>query len=80
MNIMTGILVFVIAWWLVFFMLLPVGVRSHTEDGADVLLGTVESAPTNPRLWWKAGGATAAATIIWLAFFLIDRYDLITMR
>ncbi|MET4632678.1 DUF1467 family protein [Kaistia defluvii] len=41
--------VYFIVWWLVIFIVLPFGVRTHDEQG-DVLLGTTESAPANLRL------------------------------
>ncbi|MCZ6720264.1 MAG: DUF1467 family protein [Alphaproteobacteria bacterium] len=54
-------LVFVIVWWLVFFMVLPHGIR--TPDKPD-RPGTVESAPIKPRLWLKAAITTGIATVI----------------
>ena len=47
---------FVLIWWLVFFVTLPIGVKSqaeHAEDGGDVVPGTPESAPMQPKIWWK---------------------------
>jgi len=71
MSIASGLVVFLIAWWLVFFLLLPMGVQSHNEAGEDVVPGTHESAPVKPRLWTKAGVATLAAGAIWYGVYLV---------
>ena len=48
-------LVFIVVWWLVFLMSLPIGARSYHEAGQEVEAGNVSSAPMRPRLWLKAG-------------------------
>ncbi len=40
--------VFFIVWWTVLFIILPIGLRTQSEDG-DVAVGTVASAPTRFR-------------------------------
>ena len=45
MNWFSGIVVFVIIWWVVFFMALPIGVRSPDEAGVEVEQGHATSAP-----------------------------------
>ena len=79
MNIASGILVFVIAWWLVFFMLLPLGVRAQNESDEANVPGTPESAPRNPMLVKKALGASVAAAIILGIFYVIMEYKLISL-
>ena len=73
MTWFSAVLVFVIVWWLVFFMSLPVGARSYHEAGEDVEVGNVSSAPMKPRLWTKAGVSTVIAAILTVVvYFLID--------
>ena len=65
-------MVIAIAWWLAFFLLLPVGIRSQIEDG-NVLPGSEPSAPTAPRLWLKALWALVIALVFWgVLFWLIE--------
>ena len=65
----TGIVVFVIIWWCVFFTVLPWGNRAPDEPE----LGHADSAPANPRILLKAGITTAIAAILWgVAFYLIE--------
>jgi predicted secreted protein len=49
MPIYSILAVYFIIWWLVLFMVLPFGVRTHAEQG-DVVLGTTPSAPANLNL------------------------------
>ena len=70
-----GIVAFVIIWWCVLFMVLPVGVKSPEEAGEEVLPGHATSAPVNPRMWLKVGLTTAIATVLLGVFWLILEYD-----
>jgi len=66
-------LVFIVIWWLVFFMALPIGARSYHEAGAETELGNAESAPMRPRLWLKAGAATLISAVLTVGvYFLVD--------
>lgn len=60
MSVVGGVVIFTIVWWLAFFMLLPVGVR--TAESVDP--GHAASAPERPRLVPKALAATAAAALV----------------
>ena len=71
MTIFGGVVVFTIAWWMFFFMLLPWGVR-RTEEPAE---GHDPGAPVNPKLWRKVFvasvlGALATVVINWV----VDTY------
>ena len=58
-NVTTAIF-FAIAWWLIFFVTLPFGVRRLEKPGPGMELG----APEKPRLWAKAGVTTLITTVI----------------
>ena len=73
MTLVSTALIYVVIWWLVFFMALPIGARSYHEAGEEVKAGNVSSAPMRPRLWLKAGVTTGIAAVLTLiAYFLID--------
>jgi predicted secreted protein len=76
MSWVTGAAVYVCIWWVVVFAVLPWGVT----PAADPQPGTDPGAPANPRLLLKALVTTAIATVLWVAFYLIARSDLITFR
>lgn len=63
MQIGSFLAVFFVIWWLSFVAVLPIGNQSQSEAGAEIVAGTDPGAPVNPRLWRKAGMATALAVI-----------------
>ncbi len=63
MTIASGVVVFVLAWWISFFAVLPIGVRGQFEDGEHTP-GTEEGAPIKPMIWKKALWATIGATVL----------------
>ncbi len=66
MNWVTGILVFVMTWWVVFFAVLPWGVRAPENPEP----GHVASAPDKPMLWRKAAITTGITTVIWVLIYI----------
>lgn len=78
MSWLSGILVYVILWWLAFFTMLPVGARSYHEAREESEAGTAESAPMHPRLPFKAACATGIAAVLWaIAWYL---HDMVSFR
>lgn len=80
MNIATIILVYVVIWWLVFFVTLPIGVRAQNESEEGVVEGTVPSAPSNPNLLKKALVASVLAIILTASYYYLIEYDVISLR
>ena len=70
MGIAGAIIVFVLAWWISFFAVLPIGVKGQWEDDSTVP-GTEEAAPKNPMLLKKAIWASIAAVIVTVLAALI---------
>ena len=68
MNVVTIILVFVVAWWLVFFMALPWGMKKNTSDDPSV---NAIGAPNRPLLLKKVLATTVIAAILTATFFYI---------
>lgn len=62
-----GVAAYVILWWVVLFATLPLGVKPLEKDD----VGHAAGAPANPRLWFKAGLATAIAAVLWLILFAL---------
>ncbi len=73
MSFASGLVVFVIVWWLVLFTVLPWGIRREENPEA----GHEPGAPANPRMWLKAGVTTLIACLIWGAIFWAIDADLI---
>jgi predicted secreted protein len=73
MTWFSAALVFVVVWWLVFLMSLPIGSQSYHEAGEEVEPGNAPSAPIRPRLWLKAGASTLIAVVLTVGIcFLVD--------
>jgi len=73
MGFAAATIVFVLAWWICFFAVLPIGVRGQWEDDSTVP-GTEEAAPSNPMLMKKALWASIGAAIVTgLAALIIPR-------
>jgi predicted secreted protein len=60
--------IYFIFWWLVFFTVLPWGIRSQGEQG-HVVHGTDPGAPAVPGLKIKLVWTTVVATIAFAAFY-----------
>lgn len=72
MNVFTGIIVYIVIWWLVFLMALPFGVKSQSEDG-QVEEGTEPGAPMRPLIWKKMLVTTGVSVLAWgLVYIAID--------
>ncbi len=76
MGITSGIVVFIIIWWLVLFTVLPWGV--HVPD--ETKPGFATSAPDKPRLWLKFAITTLIAAALWGVAYYIIGSDLISFR
>ena len=64
MNWFTGLALYLIIWWLVLFVILPIGIRGQAEEG-DIVEGTEPGAPHKLNIKKKFIQTTIAATIVW---------------
>ena len=67
MDFVSGLVVFILLWWWVFFMSLPFGIK--TPDV--VQTGHATSAPEKPKLWGKAMMSTAITSILFAIVYWI---------
>ena len=81
MSIVSHLLVFIVAWWLVLFMVLPFGVKNHFEaDELDHENGIEHAAPVKPQMLKKVLITTIIAFIIWGIYYVVATSGLITVR
>jgi len=64
----TVLAIYFIVWWLVFFTVLPFGIRSQ-EEPAEIALGTDPGAPKVHGLKTKLLWTTAVSTIVFATFY-----------
>jgi predicted secreted protein len=80
MNVAEQIVIFLVSWWLVFLMALPIGAKSVEEAGEEVIPGTISSAPARPRIWLKMGITTLIALAILVLFRTAYKYNWVTVK
>tara|TARA_A100000164_G_C21742153_1_gene692821 strand:- start:506 stop:742 length:237 start_codon:yes stop_codon:yes gene_type:complete len=76
MGWISGTLVYIITWWLVFFCVLPWGNRPPEDPE----IGHANSAPTNPRLLMKAAITSGIAAVIFTVVWFVADAGLINFR
>ncbi len=64
MNWFTALALYLIIWWLVLFVILPIGIRGQAEEG-DIVEGSEPGAPHTLDIKKKFKQTTIAATIVW---------------
>ena len=77
MGIYTGIMVYVVTWWVVIFAVLPWGNNDPPEQ---VEQGHATSAPAKPRLLIKFLVTTIVSAAIWIALDQAVRHGLVSFR
>lgn len=65
-TISSMLAIYFVLWWTVLFLVLPFGVRSHTEDGQEVASGTDPGAPVIARMGRKLMWTTIVSLIIFV--------------
>lgn len=78
MSLTSAIAIFFIVWWLVFFAVLPFGVRTQEEDQATVE-GTPASAPSQPLLLRKVVITTALAALVFAGVYFLLTQSTLTL-
>ena len=76
MGWLTGIVVYILVWWVTLFAVLPLWV-TPAEPGD---IGAAAGAPQHPRLARKLALTTAAATVIWLGIYIVVHQPWLSFR
>lgn len=79
MSITSGLVLFSVIWFMVFFVVLPLRLTTQGEAG-DVVKGTHSSAPANPNLGRKAMITSIVAGVIWAICTGVILSGVITIR
>ncbi len=76
MNWFTGLMVYVIIWWVVLFVTLPFGVKPQENPEP----GTAPSAPAKTFLGIKLAVTTVASALLWALYWYVVSTGLISFR
>ena len=77
MNWFTGIVLFLMIWWIALFAVLPIGTKpvAHADDKSGW-----RGAPERPRIMKKVSVTTVVASSRWTGSYLLITSDLISFR
>jgi predicted secreted protein len=75
MDLVSGVVVFILLWWWVFLMALPFGVKVHDE----IEPGHASSAPERPRIRLKMLIATVIASGLFMIVYWIIETGFISL-
>jgi predicted secreted protein len=79
MQIYSVVAIYVLFWVTALFIILPIGIRSHHETGAEMVEGQSDGAPVNFRPWRILLLTTLLATAGFGLFYLNYVYGWINM-
>lgn len=65
MNLFSAFVVWLIIWWLVLFIILPIGIRGQAEEG-DIVKGSEPGAPHTLDIKRKFIQTTIIASALWV--------------
>jgi len=78
MTWFTGVVVYLLVWWLALFAVLPFGTRPDAAGDPDA--GGWRGTPVSANLGRKAIATTIVAAIIWVGIWALIRSDWLSFR
>ena len=80
MSITGSIVVYVIIWWIVFFSVLPIGIKHNNKPFKNNLEGIDPGAPKNPNILKKFLYTTLITTVIFGGIYYIVASEQFNLR
>ena len=80
MSVTGSIVVYVIIWWIVFFSVLPIGIKHGDRQFDNNLEGIDPGAPKNPNILKKFLYTTLITTVIFIGIYYIVASDHFNLR
>ena len=80
MGITGSIIVYVMSWWIIFFSVLPIGIKSNKDVFKEKIGGMDPGAPKNPKIAKKFLITTLITTIIFAVIYYLVSIDLLNLR
>ena len=74
----TGLaIIYIIIWWVVFFIILPIDVNRHKSTK---IVGEDAGSPENPKMLKKFIYCTGITTVIFMIIYLLIKYEILNLR
>ena len=80
MGITGSIVVFVIIWWVIFFSVLPIGIKHNDKPFKNNLEGNDPGAPKNPNILKKFLYTTLITSLIFIGIYYIVINEYFNLR
>jgi predicted secreted protein len=75
MGLVTGIIVYLLTWWLVLFAVLPIGVEPEENPDAAHMSG----APKDPKIKKKFIATTLISAFVWIIIYILIEADIVNL-
>ena len=80
MGVTGSIIIYVMIWWIIFFSILPVGIKSNKEIFRDSIEGADPGAPKNPKIGKKFLITTIITSILFIMIYYIVDLGFFNLR
>ena len=80
MSATGSLIVYISIWWIVFFSVLPIGIKSQNAKLSEELHGNDRGAPKNPKIRKKFLITTLITSIIFLIIYYLVSQDYLNLR
>tara|TARA_X000000368_G_C22672384_1_gene554502 strand:+ start:33 stop:287 length:255 start_codon:yes stop_codon:yes gene_type:complete len=80
MGITGSLIVYVLIWWIVFFSILPIGIKSQNREFKENLAGNDPGAPKNPNIVKKFLISTLITSIIFFVIYYVVKSGYFNLR
>ena len=80
MSTTGSLIVYISIWWIVFFSVLPLGIKSQNTKSSDELKGNDRGAPQNPKIGKKFLVTTLITSIMFLAIYYLVNQNYLNLR
>ena len=80
MGVTGAIIIYISIWWIVFFSVLPIGIKSQNIEFKDHLQGNDPGAPKNPKIAKKFLITTLITSIIFAVIYYLSINNYLNLR
>ena len=77
MSVTGLVIIYIIIWWIVFFIVLPIDVNREKTVKID---GEDAGSPENPKMLKKFIYCTGITTVIFMIIYLLIKYEYLNLR
>lgn len=76
MGPISGTVVYILIWWTVIFMTLPLKIKRN-DDG---VAGVDSGAPNKANIKFKAKLTTFISAVLWIIYYMLVKYEVFTIE